>query len=231
MDDPALLSSALTNGVLLAVDVILFRIIKHQLMVLLVQRDHKPCLNEWALPGSFVDSSEELEASAVRALYEGTGVTDVYLEQLYTFGSVNRDPRGRVVCVTYIALISPDRLTVISDGMPPTIRWLPVNDLPDLAFDHSHIVEYALTRLRAKLEYTSLGFRLMPEQFTLTELQQMYEAILNERLDKRNFRRKILQSGVLIETGAVRAGDGRPAKLFRYRTDAQLEIKARRLFP
>jgi len=174
---------------------------------------------------------ESLEEAALRELEEETGVRDVYLEQLYTFGDPDRDPRGRVISVAYFALVPADAVRPRAGDDAADVGWWSMYDLPPLAFDHDRILAYALRRLRYKLEYTAVGFELLPETFTLSELQAAYEVILGERLDKRNFRRKILSAGILEETGTYRTGEGRPAKLYRFRDDAVAEVKARRLFP
>jgi 8-oxo-dGTP diphosphatase len=174
---------------------------------------------------------ESLEQAALRELQEETGVEDVYLEQLYTFGAPDRDPRTRVITVTYFALVPADRVQPRPATDVVDVGWFPVYDPPALAFDHRQILDYAITRLRNKLQYTALAFELLPAEFTLTELQEAYEHILNEELDKRNFRRKILSAGILEETGRRRVGGHRPAKLYRFREDAVAEVQARRLFP
>jgi 8-oxo-dGTP diphosphatase len=185
----------------------------------------------WAIPGGFVRIDESLEDAAQRELEEETGVHDVYLEQLYTFGDRGRDPRGRVITVAYFALVPTDATQPHAGQDASDARWWSVYGLPPLAFDHADILTYALQRLRYKLEYTAVGFELLPGTFTLSELQSAYEIILGEELDKRNFRRKILSADVIEATGEYRTGEGRPAKLYRFRDDAVAEIKARRLFP
>lgn len=216
----------------LTVDIVVFTLRDEQLLVLLVQRRSDPFAGEWALPGGFVEMDESLESAAARELEEETGVQDAYLEQLYTYGEPGRDPRGRVVSVAYYALIPADaRLQPEGGNDAAKARWFPVERLPRLAFDHAEIISYALRRLRYKLEYSAVGFQLLPEEFTLSELQHTYEIILGERLDKRNFRRRILEAGIIEETPHTRSGEGRPARLYRYRPDAVAEVKARRLFP
>jgi 8-oxo-dGTP diphosphatase len=213
------------------VDVIIFTLSEGDLQVLLIQRGHPPFEGMWAIPGGFVGIDESLEDAAQRELEEETGVHDVYLEQLYTFGDRGRDPRGRVITVAYFALVPSDATQLHAGQDASDARWWSVYGLPPLAFDHADILEYALQRLRYKLEYTAVGFELLPETFTLSELQSAYEIILGEELDKRNFRRKILSADVIEATGEYRTGEGRPAKLYRFREDAVAEIKARRLFP
>jgi len=213
------------------VDVIIFSLCEEGLRVLLVKRGHPPFEGMWAIPGGFVGIDESLEEAALRELEEEAGVHDVYLEQLYTFGDPGRDSRGRVVTVVYFALISATDTCPHAGDDAAEARWWSVYDLPLLAFDHTDILAYALQRLRYKLEYTAVGFELLPDVFTLSEIQAAYELILGEGLDKRNFRRKILSAEVIEETGVYRTGEGRPAKLYRFRDDAVAEVRARRLFP
>src|ERR1043166_3435672 len=181
---------------LVTVDIVIFTIRDRKLHLLLIKRLPKTSEGRYALPGGFVREDESLDAAAVRELREETGVEDVYLEQLYTFGEPKRDPRGRVITVAYYALVPHNQLlragTDASDA-----AWFQVTDLPPLAFDHRRIAEYAHQRIRNKLDYTNVGFELLPDKFTLTELQRVHEAILGENLDKRNFRRKIIQRGIV----------------------------------
>jgi len=216
----------------LTVDVVIFTLRDNRLHALLVQRAELPYAGMWALPGGFVNIDESLEAAASRELEEETGVQQGYLEQLYTYGELQRDPRGRTVTVAYFALIPADAHFRAEGGSDARqARWWAVDCLPELAFDHAEIIGYALRRLRYKLEYTAAGFELLPDEFTLSEIQRTYEMILGERLDKRNFRRRILEAGIIEPTPRLRSGDGRPARLYRYRPDAVAEVKARRLFP
>ena len=214
------------------VDVVIFSLVDEDLQVLLIKRKFAPFAGMWAIPGGFVRMAESLEEAATRELEEETGVTNVYMEQLYTFGQPNRDPRTRVITIAYFALVPNDVIQPRPGDDTAETGWFSMFDLPELAFDHRDILEYALTRLRYKLEYTAVGFRLLPDIFTLSELQRAYETILGENLDKRNFRRKILASDILEETGKKkRDGEGRPAKLYNYKEDAIAEVKTRRLFP
>ncbi|HBX69699.1 MAG TPA: NUDIX hydrolase [Chloroflexi bacterium] len=216
----------------LTVDVVAFSLQNQNLCVLLVARGEAPFAGMWALPGGFVNMDEDLESAAERELEEETGLRGAYLEQLYTYGAPERDPRGRVVSVAHFALVPSNEPVRTAGGSDASAaQWHPLNELPQLAFDHQEIVAYALRRLRYKLEYTAVGFELLPETFTLTELQQTYEIILGEELDKRNFRRRILQAGIIEATQQKRSGEGRPARLYRYRDDAVAEVKTRRLFP
>ncbi len=216
------------------VDMVVYAFFDNQLQVLLIERGGEPFKDQWALPGGFINMDESLEEAARRELEEETGVRDVYLEQLYTFGAPDRDPRGRVITVAYFVLLSADeaaQLHVRGGDDAHDARWWNMYNLPELAFDHDRILDYALQRLRWKLEWTALGFLLLPREFTLSELQSVYETVLNEPLDKRNFRRKILSADVLEETGNKREGDHRPAKLYRFTAKAIELEQARRRFP
>jgi len=216
----------------ITVDLVIFSVRAHDLNVLLVRRADAPFRGRWALPGGFGRPNESLDDAARRQLEEETGVRDVYLEQLYTFGAPRRDPRGRVISVAYFALAAAS-VNAQASGPGVEVAWHALDKLPELAFDHGEIVRYALQRLRYKLEYTSVGFELLPNEFTLTELQTAYEIVLGEKLDKRNFRRRILEAGILAETSRYRESDGqgRPARLYCYKENAVTEVKARRLFP
>lgn len=202
----------------IAVDMVILTVRDDDLHVLLVQRRGEPFAGRWALPGGFVNDDESVDAAAARELREETGVAEVYLEQLYTFGEPNRDPRGRVVSVAYYALLrQPAALTAADDATEA--RWFPMGALPSLAFDHAAILDYALARVRSKVEYTNVVYSLLPETFTLTELQRVYEIILGRTLDKRNFRKKISSLDLVEPTGAERRdGAHRPAQLYRFRS-------------
>jgi 8-oxo-dGTP diphosphatase len=216
---------------LVVVDVVIFTLRDDDLRVLLVRRSRPPQEGMWAIPGGRLALDETMEEAALRTLEEQTGLGDVYLEQLYTFGEPRRDPRDRVITVAYFAIVPVTDAVRCADTHGDRVRWWSIYDLPPVAFDHADILDYALTRLRYKLEYTAVGFELLPEEFTLPELQMAYEIVLGETLDKRNFRRKILSAGVIEPSGSRRVGEGRPARLYRYREDAVAEVKARRLFP
>jgi 8-oxo-dGTP diphosphatase len=203
------------SAVSVAVDLVIFTVRDGSLQVLLIERGVPPYKGQWALPGGFVLERETLEEAARRELQEETGLDDVYLEQLYTFGDPDRDPRGRTIAVAYYALTPPAPVQASTDAA--TAAWHPAARPPKLAFDHAKILRIGLERLRAKLGYSTVGFELLPRQFTLTELQALYEAILERPLDKRNFRKKILSLGVLKSEGQKRAaGAHRPARLYSF---------------
>ncbi len=199
--------------VLVTVDLVLFTIRDRQLHLLLIRRLAKPYENRYALPGGFVREEDSLDAAATRELREETGVEKVYLEQLYTFGEPKRDPRGRVITVAYYAL-APDTQVLRAGTDASDAAWFPIADLPAVAFDHRKIVEYAHQRIRNKLDYTNVGFELLPDKFTLTELQLVHEAILGENLDKRNFRRKIIQKGIVKPTKEWQRTGRKPAQFY-----------------
>lgn len=203
------------------VDLVVFTVIEDKLKVLLIKRGQWPFAGYWSLPGGFVKMKESLEDAAKRELEEETGTSpkEVYLEQLYTFGDLKRDPRTRVISVAYFALVDYTKIKPFVTGKEgiKNVQWLAVNKLPKLGFDHEEIINYALKRLRYKLEYTAVGFELLPEVFTLTELQKLYEIILNEKLDKRNFRKKVFSMGIIESAGTYKKGPFRPAMLYRFK--------------
>jgi len=187
------------------------------LKILLIQRSGRPFAGMWALPGGFVDMGETLEQAAKRELQEETGISRLYLEQLYTFGDPGRDPRDRVITVAYYALVKLTDHTIKADTDASDVAWFGVSDLPRLAFDHAKIVATALGRLKGKVRYQPIGFELLPAKFTLSQLQRMYEVILERRLDKRNFRKKILGMGLLVETSEIQKDVAhRAARLYRF---------------
>ena len=201
----------------IAVDVVLFTIQGVTLKALLVKRRQPPYRGAWALPGGVVGADESVDAAALRELQEETNIGNIYLEQLYTFGDPVRDPRGRVITVAYYALVNWQQFQLKAHQRISEANWFPVKRLPPLAFDHRRIVDYALERLRNKINYTTVGFQLLSREFTLTDLQSSYEIILGQRLDKRNFRRKMLQLGILKGTREFRAnGRQRPARLYTF---------------
>ena len=202
---------------LVTVDIVLFTVIQNRLKVLLIQRRQPPFEHMWAIPGGFIHTGETLEQAASRRLFEETTAENIYLEQLGSFGDPDRDPRARVITVAYYALISAEKLHLEAHANAEDVGWFNVNELPELAFDHREIVEKALQKLRYHLEDSSVAFQLLPEKFTLTELQRVYELILGKTLDKRNFRKKILASDVLKDIGETKMeGYHRPAQLYAF---------------
>lgn len=201
----------------LTVDCAVFVVESNQLQVLLIERSSDPFAGQWALPGGFVDMDEPVEQAALRELQEETGLDKIFLEQLYTFSDVDRDPRGRVISVAYYGLVKLTGQTIKAASDAAKVEWFPVNKLPELAFDHDKILTMALERIRGKVRYQPIGFELLPEKFTLTELQQLYEIVLEQELDKRNFRKKILAMGFLKELDEVQTDVAhRAAKLYQF---------------
>lgn len=186
----------------------------------LVRRTRDPYQDLWALPGGWLDIAEDLEDAASRTLAETTGLTPSYLEQLYAFGNVDRSPT-RVVSIVYWALLRTDEVDAQTQDVD-NVRWVRADDLGTLAFDHNHIVDYALWRLRNKVGYSRIAHGLLADAFTLAELREVYEAILGRRLDPANFRRQAENSGSLIPTDEFRTGSHRPARLYRYNHDVEM---------
>ncbi|WP_339097089.1 NUDIX hydrolase [Deinococcus sp. VB343] len=201
----------------LAVDVAAFAMHAGELRVLLVQRGELPHAQTWALPGGFVQPGEELHEAALRELRTETSVSlePRHLEQFFTFGEVGRDPRGRIVSVAHLAVLPHGTVQARAGGHTVGAEWLSAHTPPPLAFDHQAILERAIARLQLRLEYGNLALEFLPDTFTLPELQGVYEAIGNRELDKRNFRKRMLASGVLTPCGERRSGVGRPAQLYR----------------
>jgi 8-oxo-dGTP diphosphatase len=201
----------------LTVDCVVFGFDEGDLKVLLIKRDLEPFRNKWALPGGFVHEDESLDDAARRELVEETGIEKLYLEQLYTFGDVDRDPRGRVVSVAYYALakLADHRVRAATDAS--AAAWFSVAEVSKLAFDHNRILETALARLKGKVRYQPIGFELLPVKFALSELQHLYEVILETQLDKRNFRKKILGTELLIELDEIQQDVAhRAARLYKF---------------
>lgn len=207
-----------------AVDLLIFSIENSKLKVLLVKRAEYPFQDCFALPGVFVKLEESVEEAAKRALFEETTVKDVYLEQLYTFGDVNRDPRMRVISIAYMALVPQGRICPVIGKRVSEIRWFSVSEIKKeiLAFDHAAIIQCAIERIKNKAEYTPIIFQLMPREFTLSELQKAYETVLERSLYKANFRKKI--QPMVLETGNISSGvSHRPSKYYQYNEDYQEE--------
>jgi 8-oxo-dGTP diphosphatase len=200
-------------------DVVIFTIKDNKLQVLLVKRANEPFKGRWAIPGGFIRLSENLDNAALRILKEKTNVDNIYLEQLYTFGDPLRYPSSRVITCAYFALIRSDDIKLSFDNSQgiTEVQWHEVYNLPTLAFDHKEIIEYSLKRMRERLEFCPIAFQLLPEKFTLTELQKSYELILDMKLDKRNFRKKVLTGSVLKELNEyTKIGSKRPARLYSF---------------
>lgn len=202
------------------VDCVVFGLADDDLNVLLIQRDLEPYQGAWALPGGFVKIDEGLEDAARRELEEETGVRDLYLEQLAAFGDPGRDPRERVITVAYVAIVNLFEHPVAAATDARNAGWFHTDELPALAFDHATVLAAAQGRLRAKVHREPIVFEFLPEKFTLRQVQSLYETILGEELDKRNFRKKIQSTGLLIATDEVEMDVAhRAAQLFRFDRD------------
>lgn len=197
-------------------DVVILTVLDGALKVLLIKRGMDPFKGKWALPGGFVKIDESVDTCAVRELEEEAGIKDVYLEQLYTFGRVNRDPRERVISVAYYALIPGDDVELKAGTDAAEAKWFDVSELPELSFDHSEILAMARQRLAAKMDYSTVGLKLMPDEFTLSYLQDVYEKATDKPRDKRNFRKWIFSLNVIEATGKkFSSGPHRPAMLYK----------------
>lgn len=201
----------------LTVDIVIFALDEAELRVMLVERGLDPFAGRWALPGGFVHVGESLEEAARRELQEETGLTKIFLEQLYTFGAPQRDPREHVVTVAYYALVNIEGHNVKASTDARDAAWYSLQDLPSLAFDHESIIDTAIERLRGKVRYQPIGFELLPRKFTLRQLQSLYEIVLDRELDKRNFRKKIHALDILSPLDEVEKDVAhRAAQLFRF---------------
>ncbi|MGX1931221.1 NUDIX hydrolase [Flagellimonas sp. 2504JD4-2] len=190
---------------------------KNTLSVLLIKRGIEPFKDRWALPGGLVLDEESLEEAVLRELKEETGITIDYLEQLYTFGAPERDPRNRVLSVSYFGLVKPNHFNIRADTDAADVQWFNLDELPKLAFDHQTILNTAHQRLKSKLSYQPIGFDLLNDEFPFSDLENLYMTILEKEIDRRNFRKKMLSFGIIQETNKIeKIGSGRPAKLFKF---------------
>ncbi|WP_276978052.1 NUDIX domain-containing protein [Flavobacterium filum] len=208
----------MNQNIKIAVDAIVFGYHEKELKVLLIKQKYGHYKNCWALVGGFVKDEETLTEAVIRELEEETGVKISYLEQLYTFGdNIIRDPRYRVVTVAYFALVNSSRFDLKADTDAIDVKWCNVDELPELAYDHNEIFNFALKRLKSKLSYQPIGFNLLEKEFLFSELENLYCTILQKNIDRRNFRKKILKFGILQETKKVSENrHGRPAKYFKF---------------
>ncbi|WP_299708644.1 NUDIX domain-containing protein [uncultured Tenacibaculum sp.] len=205
------------QNIKVAVDAVVFGYEAKKISVLLIKRGVAPFKDSWALPGGLVMDDESLEDAVKRELKEETGVKFDYLEQLYSFGKPGRDPRNRVVSITYFGLVRPNHFTIKADTDANDVQWFSLDDLPELAFDHHTILSMAKDRLKAKLQYQPIGFDLLNKEFPFSDLENLYTTILEHKIDRRNFRKKILSFEIVEETDKIhQQGSGRPAKLFKF---------------
>lgn len=208
----------LLNSIFTA-DCVIFGFQEGELKVLLIERNDYPFKDWWALPGFFVENNETIDEAVQRILYEFTGLNGIYMEQLYTFGDLKRHPQGRIITVAYYALLRLDDIKLDPSPQTDYVKqavWYSFNDLPDLAFDHKNIIDKSIAKIQRKISYSPIAFELLPEKFTLTQLQQLYEAVWGRKLDKRNFRKKMLNYNILKELGEFQRGVSyRAARLYR----------------
>lgn len=214
----------------LTVDCVVFGldVEESDLKIMLIQRDLTPFQGKWALPGGFVRINETLEEAAFRELREETGIQKLFLEQLYTFSEIDRDPRERVVTVAYYALVNLNEHLIRASTDARHAAWFSVQEIPQLAFDHEKIVETALQRLKGKVRYQPIGFELLPKKFTLSQLQALYEIILERKLDRRNLRKKILGMELLVDLDEVQEDVAhRAAKLYQFDEKKYQQLRKR----
>jgi 8-oxo-dGTP diphosphatase len=209
-------------------DCIIFGFDAGELKVLLIERGIEPFKGKWAIPGGFLHDDESTEDCAKRELFEETGLENVFMEQLYTFSDPDRDPRGHIVTVAYFALVKLSDYKVTAGDDAKNAKWFGISHIPALAFDHDRILRVALSRLRGKIRYQPIGFELLPEKFTLPDLQTLYEAILEMKIDRRNFRRKIDQTGLIIDQNeSVKGVPHKGAKYFSFDKHKYMELVER----
>ncbi len=202
-----------------SIDCVLFGFDGGELKILLIERNEEPFKDWWALPGNLVGENESVDQSASRILRELTGLSDIYMEQYYTFGEVNRHPQGRVITVAYYAMLrlGGDKALKPLTSYAKKAQWINVKELPKLGFDHQHIYDKGLEKIKRRIKHLPIAFELLPEKFTLTQVQNVYELILGKKLDKRNFRKKILSFGVLKELNEKQKGVSfRAATLYKF---------------
>ena len=217
------------QNIKVAVDAVVFGYTsKDGLSVLLIKRNVAPYINTWALPGGLVSDDESLEEAVYRELKEETGVSINYLEQLYSFGKPGRDPRNRVISITYYGLVKPDAFVLQADTDANDVAWFNIKQLPVLAFDHGEIIKVAQERLKSKILYQPIGFELLDEKFPFSELEKLYVAVLDRPIDRRNFKKKVINFGFLEETNEKQAleGAGRPGNLFRFNQTKYFQLVA-----
>lgn len=205
-------------GPAVAVDVLIFDVNNDKLNVLLIKISQGPYKKKWALPGGLVQINETLDEAAKRVLWQKAGIRGIYLEQLYSFGEVKRDVRGRIISVSYFALVDSAKFHPRTTEYYSDIRWKEAKKLPPMAFDHGKIIAFGIKRLQNKIEYTNIAYALLPREFTLSEMQKIYEIILGKKLDKRNFRKKLKMLNLLEPAKKTRQGlKSRPAELYRFK--------------
>jgi 8-oxo-dGTP diphosphatase len=210
----------------LSVDAVVFGYEKGTILILLIKRKYEPFKGKWAIPGGFVLNNESLEEAVERELKEETGIKISYLEQLYTFGKPNRDPRARVVSIAYFSLIRPNAFKISASTDAEQVQWFNIRELPELSFDHNEILKSAIERLQSKITYEPIGFELLDKKFPFSDLEKLYTTLLGREIDRRNFRKKIVGLNVLDELDEkVSKGSGRPANLFQFNQKRYFQLK------
>lgn len=219
----------MNQDIKIAVDAVVFGYDQEQgVSVLLIKRKHPPYQKSWALPGGLVLNHESLEEAVRRELLEESGVDVNYLEQLYSFGTPDRDPRNRVVSVTYFGLVRPKDYQISAQTDAEDVAWFNINRLPQLAFDHKDILEVAVKRLRGKIAYEPIGFELLDDKFPFSDLEKLYNALLDREIDRRNFKKKIMNYGFIEELNEIAPKKtGRPAHLYQFNREKYFELKER----
>lgn len=214
------------QSIKLSVDAVVFGYEEGNISVLLIKRKYDPFKGQWAIPGGFVENDESLEDAVERELFEETGIKINYLEQLYTFGKPNRDPRGRVVSIAYFGLVRPNAFKLYASTDAEQAQWFNINELPKLSFDHKEILKTAIERLQGKITYEPIGFELLDKKFPFSDLEKLYTTLLGREIDRRNFRKKIVGLNVLDELDEkVSKGSGRPANLFQFNQKRYFQLK------
>ncbi|WP_347173851.1 NUDIX hydrolase [Polaribacter uvawellassae] len=214
------------QSIKLSVDAVVFGYEQGNISVLLIKRKYDPFKGQWAIPGGFVENDESLEDAVERELFEETGIKINYLEQLYTFGKPNRDPRGRVVSIAYFGLVRPNAFKLYASTDAEQAQWFNIKDLPKLSFDHKEILKTAIERLQGKITYEPIGFELLDKKFPFSDLEKLYTTLLGREIDRRNFRKKIVGLNVLDELDEkVSKGSGRPANLFQFNQIRYFQLK------
>ncbi len=212
----------------LSIDCVIFGFEDQQLKILLYQRAIEPEANKWALPGGFITRDEDLDHAAARILKDITGVDNIYMEQINAFGAVKRYPLERVITIGFYALINPGNYSIAPGVGAKAAKWFSIDQMPDLVFDHNEIFDYALDKLRRKVRHEPIGFELLPQKFTLTLMQKLYEAVLGIEFDVRNFRKKLLKMDLLIKLNEKQEGVAhRAAYLYKFDKKIYGELKSK----
>ncbi|MCF8714866.1 NUDIX hydrolase [Joostella atrarenae] len=218
----------ITQNIKVAVDAVVFGYTDNSLKILLIQQKYGSEKDKWGLPGGFVKDNETLDKAVVRELEEETGINANYLEQLYTFGALERDPRGRVISISYMALINPNNYKIKAASDAKDVKWFSINEIPPLAYDHCAILKVGKERLKNKINYQPIGFELLSKEFPFSDLENLYQTILDKKIDRRNFRKKIMSFGFLEETDKIhKPASGRPAKLYKFNQNKYKELESK----